>query len=91
MASTTFDTHERSPEGVLRRKTLSTDEPRPFNLPVSTSNLRGQRQEQFIQKPLSKEVTYQLRPTLDQDYLALVGTAHLPQDGSGTEYTSAWD
>jgi len=85
MASTTFDTYERSPQGVRWREKLARDQARTRSSAVSTSDLWGKRQEQFIQKLLSQEVTQQLWPTLDQDDLALACLAHRLDDLLGTE------
>ena len=85
MAPATFDAHERSPERMLRCKPLACDEPGPLDSTISAGNLWSKRQEQFIQEPLGKEISHQLRPTLDQDHLTLADTVHLLQDSLGTE------
>ena len=51
-----FDAHQRSPQGVLRRKALSFDQARTLTGSVAASHLRRQRQEQLIQAALSEAV-----------------------------------
>ena len=85
MAPCAFDTHKGSPAGMLRRKTLTGDEPWSLSGVVSTGDLWGKRQEQFIQQPLCEKVSQQLRATLDQDDVALAYSAHRLYDRLGTE------
>src|SRR6266702_7432318 len=89
MAATTLDAVKCSPEWMLWRKTLSGDEPGTLKGAISTGDLRGQRQEQFIQVPLCKEVTHELRSTLDQNHVTPAYTAHGLQDRLGAEWTGA--
>src|SRR5712692_6602285 len=91
MAPCAFDTFECSPEGMLWRKPLALHESGSLDFPVSASNLRSKRQEQFIQQSLGKKVAHQLRPALDQDHLTLPDTVHRLQDRSSTERASALD
>src|SRR2546421_12946218 len=88
MAPTTFDADECSPEWMLWRKTLPRDKPWPLTKAISTSDLRGKRQEQFIQVPLCKEVTHELWFTLDEDHVTPAHTAHCLQNRLGAEWTS---
>jgi hypothetical protein len=48
MAPCAFDAHKGSPEVVLRCETLTSDEPWPLSGGVSTGELWGKCQEQFI-------------------------------------------
>lgn len=89
MALPTFDPDEGTPKWILRGKTLASDKPWPFDVPVSASNLRGERQEEFIQGSLCKEVPHQLWPTLDQDQFAVADLADRLQNVASTERTSA--
>src|SRR2546430_4030349 len=52
----------------------------PISGGVSTSDLWGKCQEQFIQQPLCKKVPQQLWTTLDQDEVALARSAHRLHD-----------
>src|SRR5438876_91164 len=63
MAPCAFDAHKGSPEGVLRCETLTSDEPWPLSGGVSTGDLWGKCQEQFIQQTLCKKVPQQLWAT----------------------------
>src|SRR5947209_13690692 len=88
MAPGAFDAHESSPERVLRRETLTSDESWSLRGGVATGDLRSERQEQFIQELPGKEVPEQLWPTLDQDDLARAHFTHRLDNCLGTERAS---
>src|SRR5947209_7345351 len=89
MALPTFDPDKRPPQWILWGKTLASDKSWSFDVPVSPSNLRGERQEEFIQGSFCKEVPHQLWPTLDQDQVAVADLADRLQNVPGAERTSA--
>ena len=88
MAPPSFDPDEPPPQWTFRREKLASDKSGALDVPISSSDLRGQRQEQFIQESFRKEISHQLWPTLDQDHVALADAIHRPQDSLGGECIS---
>src|SRR5579864_7571494 len=89
MAPPTFDPDECPPQRTLWRKMLASDKSWSLEVPISSSNLRSKRQEEFIQASFCKEVPHQLWPSLDQDYVTLANTVHCHENVLGAECTSS--
>jgi hypothetical protein len=66
VARTAPDADQRAPQGVFRRKRPSRDQARTRTLVRSARDLRGQREEQFVQQVFLEKISDEVRAALDK-------------------------
>src|SRR3990172_6836123 len=85
VAAGTFHPGKRSPQGMLRPKTLPRNESGTLDGPIPPGNLRSERQKKLVQAFPLEEISNQLRSALDEVDFSRANQADRGKNRPGTD------